>query len=162
MKLKRSLGYAKARAAVAALVVSGAGLVGIVSWEGYRSTAYTPVPGDVPTIGFGTTEGVKPGDKITPEVALARALRDVNKFEGAIKQCVKVPLHQHEYDAYTSFAYNVGVNAFCSSTLIKLLNAEDYAGACAQLSRWVYGPGGYLQGLANRRAQERARCEGRL
>jgi lysozyme len=84
----------------------------------------------VPTIGFGTTSGVKLGDTTTPPKALARALTDVQQFEGALKQCVTVPLAQHEYDALVSFSYNVGSRAFCQSTLVRKLNAEDYAGAC--------------------------------
>ena len=116
------------RSALAALSLSAAGLVGIALHEGYSDRAITPVKGDVPTIGFGTTAGVKPGDTTTPPKALARALQDVRKFEGALKQCVRVPLHQHEYDAFVSFAYNVGPGAFCGSTLVKLLNAQDYDG----------------------------------
>lgn len=67
----------KARVLVAALSLSAAGFVGIVVHEGYNDRAYTPVPGDVPTIGFGTTEGVKLGDKITAPQAVIRALQDV-------------------------------------------------------------------------------------
>lgn len=150
----------KVRLAVGALGLSAAMFGSLVVYEGYSDVAYIPVPGDVPTLGFGTTEGVRPGDTITPPKAVQRALQDISKYEGAIKRCVHVPLHQHEYDAYVSFAYNVGGNAFCNSTLVKRLNAEDYAGACAELSRWVYSGGRKLQGLVNRRAQERAKCEG--
>ena len=148
------------RSSVAALSLSAAALVGIALHEGYRGEAYEPVKGDVPTIGFGTTEGVKMGDKITPEKALARALADVQKFEGALKQCVKVPLHQHEYDAYISFSYNVGSSAFCSSTLVRKLNAEDYEGACNEMRRWVYFKGQPLPGLVKRRNQEADKCLG--
>ena len=101
------------------------------------------------------------GDRITPPKALARALTDVQKFEGAPKQCVRVPLHQHEYDAFVSLAYNIGSRAFCSSTLVRKLNAGDYAGACAEIDRWVYAGGKRLSGLVKRRAEERARCEGK-
>jgi lysozyme len=153
-------GFANQRMILAALTLSAAGLVSIVSYEGYTDRAVIPVKGDVPTIGFGTTGGVKMGDKITPPRALERALRDVNKFEGAIKQCVTVPLFQHEYDAYTSLAYNIGPTAFCGSTLVKKLNAEDYAGACAEISRWDRQGGRVLAGLTTRRASERALCEG--
>ena len=128
------------RTVIAMLVLSAAGLVGIATNEDYTSSAVIPVPGDVPTIGFGTTEGVKMGDKITPPKALARALADVQKYEGAIKQCVKVPLYQYEYDAYTSLAYNIGVGGFCNSTLVKKLNQEDYADACAQILVFQCGP----------------------
>lgn len=149
------------RTAIAYLALSAAALVGIVSYEGYTDRAVIPVPGDVPTIGFGTTEGVKLGDKITPPVALSRAYRDMAKFEGAAKRCVQVPLHQHEYDAYISLAYNIGPSAFCNSTLVRKLNAGDYAGACAEISRWNRQGGQVLPGLTNRRERERAQCEGR-
>lgn len=149
------------RKRVAAITVSAAALVAIVMHEGYSDRAYTPVPGDVPTIGFGTTEGVKPGDTITPPKALARALTDVQKFEGALKKCVKVPLAQNEYDAYISLSYNIGSGAFCSSTLVKRLNAGEYQQACAEIDKWVMFKGRPLPGLVKRRAEERAMCEGR-
>lgn len=151
----------RARVALAALVLSAGGLVGIALHESYTGKAIIPVPGDVPTIGFGTTEGVRMGDRTTPPKALARALQDVQKYEGALRQCVRVRLHQHEYDAYVSLAYNIGAAAFCGSTLVRKLNAGDYAGACAEISRWTYAGGKQLPGLVNRREQERALCEGR-
>ena len=149
------------RTVIGALVLSAAGFVSIALHEGYRGEAYVPVPNDRATLGFGTTENVKLGDKTTPPAALERALRDVAKFEGAAKKCIKVPMHQHEYDVAISFSYNVGAAAFCSSTFVKKLNAGDYAGACAELSRWVKVKGRVVQGLVNRRAAERAKCEGK-
>ncbi|MGE5509623.1 MAG: lysozyme [Bacteroidota bacterium] len=149
------------RIVVAALSLSAAGFVGIALQEGYTDVAVVPVKGDVPTLGFGTTEGVKMGDRTTPPKALARALTDLSKYEGALKRCVTVPLHQSEYDAYASLAYNIGPTAFCNSTLVKRLNAGDYSGACAEISRWDKFKGKPLPGLTKRRAQERAMCEGR-
>lgn len=151
----------RVRTAVIVCCLSAAGFVGIAQREGYTDKAVIPVPGDVPTIGFGTTDGVKLGDKITPPAALSRALRDAGKFEGAIKRCVKVPLSQGEYDAYVSLTYNIGEGAFCGSTLVRKLNAEDYAGACAEISKWDKFQGKPLRGLTIRRAEERATCEGR-
>lgn len=148
------------RNSIAAVVLSAAGLVSLLSYESYTATAVIPVPGDVPTIGFGTTEGVKMGDKTTPPQAVARALNDVQKFEGALKQCVKVPLAQYEYDVYISLAYNIGSSAFCSSTLVKKLNARDYTGACEQILRWDKFKGQPLRGLAIRRQDEYKRCLG--
>lgn len=149
------------RTRIAALALSAAGLVGLVAWEGYTERAVIPIPGDVPTIGFGTTEGVSMGDRITPPAALARALRDVGKFEGALKRCVTAPLHQHEYDAYTQLAYNIGAAAFCGSTLVRKLNAEEYAAACAEILRWTRAGGRVVPGLVNRRQSEYNRCMGR-
>jgi len=148
------------RTQLASLSLSAAALVGIALHEGYRDRAYIPVPGDVPTIGFGTTQGVKPGDTITPPKALQRALQDVQQFEGAIKRCVTVPLHQHEYDAYISLSYNIGQTAFCGSTLVRKLNAQDYESACKQILRWDRFKGQPLPGLTKRRQDEFKQCMG--
>jgi len=148
------------RIAIAALSLSAIGFAGIVAHEGYSERAITPVPGDVPTIGFGTTAGVKPGDRITPPRAVARALTDVQQFEGALKRCVTVPLAQHEYDAYLSLAYNIGPRAFCGSTLVKKLNTQDYAAACNEILKWDKFNGQPLRGLTARRQQENRQCLG--
>ena len=157
------------RRSLMALSLSAAALVGIVLHEGYSDRAIIPVPGDVPTIGFGTTTGVKLGDTITPPQALARALVDVQQFEGAIKTCVTVPLTQNEYDAYVSFAYNVGRRAFCQSTLVKKLNLGDFKGACDELLRWRFFQGKdcalpenrrLCGGLVKRREAEYRQCLG--
>lgn len=150
----------KRRLVVGALSLSAAGLVGIANFEGFSEKAYIPVAGDVPTIGFGSTEGVKMGDTITVPKAIERLYRDTEKAESAIGRCVTVPLAQCEYDAFTSFAFNVGTEAFCSSTLVKKLNQGDYAGACAELKRWVYVDGRRVQGLVNRREAEYRLCMG--
>ena len=148
------------RRALAALSLSGMGLVAIVMNEGYNSTAYIPVKGDVATIGFGTTKGVKLGDRTTPQDALKRALTDINKFEGALKQCVKVPLTQGEYDAYISLSYNIGSFAFCNSTLVKRLNAGRYEDACIEILQWDRFKGQKLAGLTKRRTEEYHLCLG--
>lgn len=131
----------KARMAIAGLTLSAAAFVGILTRESYTDTAVIPTKGDVPTVGFGTTGGVKMGDRTTPVKAVQRALVDVSKFEGAIKQCVKSPLSQAEYDAYTDLSYNIGPTAFCSSTIVKKLNTGDYAEACAAILRFKYAAG---------------------
>lgn len=157
------------RTTLAALTLSASALVGIVMQEGYTDRAIIPVKGDAPTIGFGTTEGVRLGDTTTPPKALARALTDIQKYEGALKDCVHVPLHQHEYDAFLSLAYNIGPTAFCNSTLARKLNAEDYPGACREIRRWTHFQGKNCAlpaharlcgGLAKRREAEYRQCAG--
>ena len=97
--------------------MSASGLVGILGYEGYSDTAYIPVPGDKVTIGFGTTEGVKLGDTITPEKAIERAYRDIEDVERCIKSAVKVPINPKMYDSLVSFVYNIGCKNFKGSTL---------------------------------------------
>lgn len=146
------------RKTIAGLSLSAVALVSLVLSESYTSTAVIPVPGDRATIGFGTTDGVKLGDTITPPKALQRALTDVQKFEGALKQCVTVPLSQNEYDSLTQLAYNIGTGAFCKSTLVRKLNAYDYAGACAEIRKWDRFQGKPLRGLTLRREREYQLC----
>lgn len=162
--------FSQGRSAVALLVVAASTLVGIAVNEGYKDEAYIPVRGDVPTIGFGTTTGVKMGDKTTPERSLIRLLDEIEGvYAAGVRRCVTVPLYQHEYEAYVSLAYNIGVSAFCRKALpgkplnlIDLLNAGRYAEACARIEAFKYGPGKkVLPGLVKRRAKERALCEGR-
>lgn len=150
------------RNVVAGLSLSAAALVGIVLHEGYSNEAITPVPGDVPTIGFGTTEGVKMGDRITPPKALERALSDISKYEGALKKCVRVPLSQNEYDAYVSLSYNIGTGAFCKSTLVKYLNEFRYEEACNEILKWDKFKGKPLRGLTLRRQEEYRKCLGNI
>lgn len=150
----------KKRLAVGVLSFSATGLIGIASYEGFSEKAYIPIKGDVPTIGFGSTEGVKMGDAITVPQALDRLRRDITVAESAISRCVRVPLSQGELDAYTSLAFNVGTDAFCRSTLVVKLNGGDYAGACEEIKRWVYAGGRRVPGLVARREKEYATCVG--
>ena len=143
---------------IAAISLSATALVAIALHEGYKENAYIPLAGDSPTIGFGTTSGVKLGDRTSPEKALQVALRDIQKFEGALKQCVKVPLSQGEYDAYISLSYNIGSGNFCRSTLVKKLNGQDYEGACKEILRWDQFQGKRLPGLTKRRQEEYLKC----
>ena len=150
----------KTRTTIAALMLSAGGLVGIALHEGYSDRAIIPVPGDVPTIGFGETQGVKLGDKTTAPKALVRLMDDVAKREGIIKRCVRVPLSQGEYDAYMSLAYNIGTGAFCNSTLVRKLNAQDYDGACKAILDWDKVKGRALPGLTARRQEDYQKCQG--
>lgn len=150
------------RAPVASLVVSAALLVGIAVYEGYADVAAPPVPGDVPTVGFGSAgPDVRLGDTTDPVRALVRLAADADRFAQAVKRCAPVPLYPHEFDAYVSLAYNIGEGAFCRSTLAKKLTAGDYAGACAEILRWNKFKGRPLAGLTARRQSEYRQCIGR-
>lgn len=149
------------RTHIAALTLSASALVGLAVHEGYRETAYIPVKGDVPTIGFGDTHGVKMGDRTDPVRALIRLNQHAENFQRDLRQCIgDVPMHQHEWDAIVSWAYNVGTGAACRSTLVKKLQAGDYDGACKELLRWNRFQGRELPGLTKRRQDEYRQCMG--
>ncbi|CAB4172711.1 COG3772 Phage-related lysozyme (muraminidase) [uncultured Caudovirales phage] len=147
------------RQSVAGIGVSAALLIAVLQFEGYTDKAVIPVPGDVPTIGAGRTEGVKLGDKTEPVREMVFLLNNLeNKYARKIRECIHVPLHVYEFDAYVSLSYNIGTSAFCKSTLVKKLNAGDYAGACQQILVWDKFKGKPLRGLTVRRQEEYAKC----
>jgi len=143
--------------AAASLVASASVLVGVAVHEGYSGTAYRDTAG-VATVGFGQADGVKMGDKTDPVRALKTLEDSLDAHAKGMVQCIHVPISQGEYDAYLDFTYNVGVSAFCHSTLNKKLNSGDYVGACASLSDWVYAGGKVLPGLVKRRQEEFEKC----
>ena len=149
----------KIRTNVAALVISASALVGIAINEGYVGQTYKDVVG-VPTLGFGETKGVQPGQTTTPPKALKQLLSSADDHATGIKQCIAVPLSQGEYDAYLSLSYNIGVGAFCKSNLVKKLNTQDYAGACQEILKWNRAGGVVQPGLNKRRYEEFNTCMG--
>lgn len=131
------------------------GLDLIKSYESLSLKAYRD-SGGVPTIGWGSTRGVRMGMQISQEQAESRLRDDLYTAESAVNRYVTVPLSQHQFDALVSFVFNVGGGAFRKSTLLEKLNLADYAGAANELSRWVKANGRVLPGLVKRRAAERA------
>jgi len=141
------------------MLISSKGLEKLKEFEGFKRDAYRDVVG-IWTIGYGNTvytngEPVKEGDRITKKEAERLMVAVLDGFEQAINDLVTVPLTQPAFDALCSFVYNVGVNAFKKSTMLRKLNAGDYSGAHAEFGRWIYGSNGQpIQGLINRREQE--------
>ena len=149
------------RTLVASLTLSASALVGLAVHEGYRGEAYIPVKGDRPTLGFGDAQGVKPGDRTDPVRALIRLNQQAYVFQQQMRQCIgDVPMYQYEFDAIISWSFNVGARAACGSTLVKKLQAFDYAGACNELLKWNKFQGRELAGLTKRRQSEYRQCMG--
>ncbi|MCY1305462.1 Lysozyme RrrD [compost metagenome] len=69
---------------------------------------------------------------------------------------MRVPLSQGQFDALASFVFNLGSGNLQCSTLLRKLNAKDYAGAADEFPRWNKAGGKVLAGLTRRRAAERA------
>lgn len=60
--------------------------------------------------------------------------------------------------AYVSLAFNIGVSAFCESTVARKANAGDRSASCKAILMWVYAGGRKIQGLVNRRNAEYRLC----
>ena len=129
----------------------------VSSAEGLRQYAYND-PVGIPTICFGETRGVRLGDSATVDQCKAMLGARIEEFGAGVDRCVKVPMPDTRKAAFVSFAYNVGVDKFCKSTLVKKANAGDADGACNELLRWTKAAGIELPGLVKRRQEERRLC----
>lgn len=136
--------------------LSAAGIALIAGFEGFSEMAYEPLPGDKLTIGFGHTEGVQSGDRISLQAGVQLLRRDAQIYERAVNRYVTVPLQQHQFDALVSFTYNVGIDNFKGSSLLKCLNEGNLECVNTQWKRWVYFKGNVVEGLVNRRNRELA------
>lgn len=172
-----------ARLPTYALRLLAATLVSIAGYENYTKQAEIPIPGDVPTKGFGTTRNadgsaVKLGDKTTPTRAMADLLRDAGRAELAVRRCAPVPMHAWEFSAYVSLTYNIGEGGFCRSSIPTNLKAGQYSEACTTILQFnkfrdrsqpkVWNPKAQawefplvpVRGLTNRRQDEYRTCMG--
>ena len=140
-------------------VVSRAGVGFIGRWEGFRGQLYNDPLGHC-TIGFGhlvhqgNCDGSEPPRfkrGITRRRGLKLLRKDIADYQAAVNTLVEVALNQPQFDALVSFAYNVGANAFATSTLLRKLNRGDYESVLTQLMRWTNGG---LPGLVTRRRAE--------
>lgn len=131
----------------------------VMHWEGLENDPYKDIVG-VTTVCYGETKGVEQRRYTDAECA-EMLMRRLHGFEAEVGRCVPAEAPVHVKAAVLSWAYNVGSEAACNSTLMRKLQAGDIAGACAELDRWVMAGGKRVQGLANRRRDERALCEGR-
>jgi lysozyme len=136
--------------------MSDAGVEALKGFEGVVLTAY-PDPatnGDPWTIGVGHTgSDVRKGLTITAARATELLRADLARFETAVNRLAPKTT-QGQFDALTSFAFNLGERNLASSTLLKMHNAGDYDGAAGQFGKWNKAAGKVMAGLTKRRAAE--------
>ncbi len=144
---------------------SDKGLALIKSFEGFSARPYL-CPAGVPTIGYGATyypdgRRVTMQDKPVTEADATAMLRSMlASYEAGVSRYVLVPLTQGQFDALVSFAYNLGLSALKSSTLLRLVNARDWQGAAVvgdKMFMTTYKEGSskvnYLYTLGNTRSE---------
>ena len=126
----------------------------IKEFEGCKLTAYL-CPAGVWTIGYGHTDKVKKGDKISQDKAEELLKQDLAKYEEALNSYGFV-LDQNKFDALISFMFNIGISAFRTSTMFKYLRNNHYVAASEQFNKWVYVNHRPSKGLERRREAEKA------
>jgi len=146
-------------AGVAAVLAIAAPLIG--KWEGLRYHAYPdPATGGAPwTACYGSTRGIKPGDVFTKAQCDELLRLDMLDADATVRRCIPVPMLRHVEAALVSAVFNIGPSVVCGSTLQRKAMANDWPGACAELSRWDRAAGRQMRGLTLRRADERHLCE---
>jgi lysozyme len=156
----------KVRLAVGILTLSAAGYGALVGYEGFIEKARPPIPGDRPTVGFGSTywedgRAVKQGETITPHRAIRLSISHIGKDETVLKQCVTGDLYQGEWDILVDFAYWFGPYGTCKTGIVKNINAGNYEAACKAYLDYFTAAGKDCREPANKcrgvwlRAQER-------
>ena len=142
--------------------IDDAGYEFIKQWEGVRNKAYRDSAG-IPTIGIGFIRykvGARAGkrvqmqDYLTDDEIKAEFTVQIAAYEDAVAEAVKVALTQSQVNALVSLCYNIGVNAFKGSTVVRELNKRKYQAACKAIGMWNKAGGRVVQGLVNRRAAE--------
>jgi lysozyme len=117
-------------------------------------------PAGVWTIGWGETDGVRPGDVCTLQQADRWLLEDLTDRAAAVREmCTREP-SPHELAAMVSLAYNVGLAGLRGSTVLRQHNAGNAQAAARAFGLWnkarVGGQLVELRGLTARRAREAA------
>ena len=139
--------------------INSAGLKLVQKFEGLKLEAYL-CPAGVWTIGYGHTKGVKKGSKITAAEANKLLAQDLAQCGELVQKHVRVPLHDNQFAALSSFVFNAGIGSLIASSLLRRLNNGDYDCVPSELSRWVKaknpktGQKVTLPGLVKRRAAE--------
>lgn len=130
----------------------------IEEFEGFKSKAYR-CPAGIWTVGYGTTfidgDPVQPGMTVTLAEAESLIKKDLEQFEKAVSDAVRVPLNQNQFDALVSLCYNIGPGGFRRSSVLSNLNLGNYDKAASSIMNFVKGGGKVLPGLVRRRQAEK-------
>lgn len=153
--LRNSIIAALGTGAVSIATVMVSGKTGL---EGREHYPYKDVVGIVTVCDGHTGNDIVWGKYYSDKECDALTRKDMTRIAAQVDPHIKVQTTETQRAAIYSFAYNVGATATINSTLLKKLNAKDYAGACSELKRWVYAGGKKWKGLMNRRDVEYEIC----
>lgn len=134
----------KVRYALSGLAVVAALVSGVKLHEGRENTAYVDrlAFNKAVTVCYGHTRTAVLGMTYTNAECDALLIKDLNEvYAPIVRKLVRVPLSQGEFNALVDFTYNLGEGNLRSSTLLRKLNALDYAGAQLEFAKWKFTAG---------------------
>jgi len=133
---------------------SDSGLAMTEKFEGLELNSYQDQVG-VWTIGYGHTgPTIAEGQTITQDQAALLLQSDVARAVHFVNNAVTAAINQNHFDALVDFAFNLGNGALLTSTLLRDLNAGDFASAASQFPLWDHAGGAVVEGLLVRRQAE--------
>lgn len=107
----------------------------------------------------GETKGIRMGMTFTkPQCEAMLLKRLAEDFAPAVERCARQPMGDDLYTAHLSLAYNIGTNAYCKSSVVRLWNAGERRASCNAFMMWDRAGGRVIAGLVRRREAERALC----
>jgi lysozyme len=132
----------------------------ITGFEGFRAKPYL-CSAKVATIGYGSTfyldgKKVTMADKPITEVDAFNMFKKIaDDFANKVSDLIKKPLTQNQFNALVSISYNIGINAFSKSTLLKKVNIDDNdPNIKLEFMKWCNVNKKPNKGLINRREHE--------
>jgi lysozyme len=159
-RTKKIVGGGLAAAAATALIMA----VGALKTdEGKRNVDYLDIA-KVPTACYGHTgAGVKVGTRRSDAECETLLSADARTHMDGVIVCTPMLADRpYQLAAATRITFNIGISAYCRSTIARRFNAGDWRGGCDAFLSWnkaqVNGRTVVVRGLADRRARERAMC----
>lgn len=117
---------------------SRAGVAYLKKLEDFRAEPYKDA-GGLWHIGYGHLLAPNEGfTSITQAQAEKLLMQDLKPINDVLAKRVNVPLSENQFDALVLFVYNIGIDNFLNSTMLKKLNNSDYVGASNEFKRWIY------------------------
>lgn len=129
----------------------------VLKWEGLRLDPYRDLVGKMTVCAGETNVAMRRYSDAECSAMLRKSLTD--SYAVPVIRCTPILADRpYQLAAASSLAYNIGTTAYCRSTVARRFNAGDFVGACNSFLSWSYAGGRQVQGLLNRRRDERKLC----
>ncbi len=131
----------------------------IKRYEGLRERAARRSDG-VWVIGYGHTRYAREGAQVTEKDAEALLLYDLMQISSALEKVIETPLNAHQFDALAAFSFDVGIEEFRNSDVLRWVREGALLQAASAIEAWRPPQDGHdrpsLDEIVRRRAEEKA------
>ena len=138
--------------------LSKAGIELVKRFEGLRRKAARLESGGW-TIGYGHTVSAREGAEVTADQAEILLIYDLDRVARAVDPLIFTPLNANQFNALVAFAFNIGVDSFRGSSVMRNVNEGAFLQAAAAIELWRRAPfegeSLVVDGLVRRRAAEK-------